>query len=330
MFSFKNVLEAWDKFFFEERPTEGIALFRIVWMSMIFVYFLLDIVNIQDFYGPHALVSIAVTKDQFPFAHANLFNLFNPSYEFTYGLMTVYGISLIFSILGFFTRYSLIVALICMTSLHQRNIWVLSSSETLMRIVMIFLVCSPCGHSLSIDSLLGRFYPQFRQKRNWAIWSTRLIQIQISVVYIWTVWHKLKGDTWIDGTAVYYATRLENMGNFSIPYLMDNMTFLKVMTWGTLITELGIGILIWFKEFRKPVIIAGILFHLGIEYMMVIPFFEINMMLLLMIYITPEEARQFTRRLSASLTKAIQDSTITVGLKEKILNTLRGQHETAN
>lgn len=324
MISYKKIVGSWDRFFFEEKPTESIALFRFVWMAMLLVYYVMDVVNIQDFYGPHALISLETTRAEFPLYHLNLFHLVNPSYEFTYGLMAVFIISLFFSMIGLFTRYSLIVALICMTSFHQRNIWILSSSETLMRIMMILLVCSPCGHTFSVDSLLAKRFPQFKKKENWPVWALRLIQIQLSVVYIWTVWHKLKGDNWIDGTAVYYATRLENMINFSVPYLMDSMIFLKMMTWGTLLLELALGTLIWVKEIRKPVIVAGILFHVGIEYIMCIPFFEINMMILLMVFITPEEARTFIRKTKTSFLKAIQDSTMNIQVKEKLVRSLGG------
>jgi hypothetical protein len=330
MFSLNQITTAWNKFFFEEKSTDGIALFRIIWMGLILIYFLIDLGNIHDFYGPEAIISFGTARSQFPDLHANLFNLFNPSYEATHGLLIVYGISLVLSVFGLFTRWSLVVALLCMTSLHQRNIWLLSSSEMLMRAITLFLIFSPCGHSLSIDSLLGRFYSQFRQKRMWSVWALRLIQIQISVVYLWTFWHKLKGDTWIDGTAVYYATRLESMRNFSIPYLMDSTLFLKFLTWSTLVLEFSLGALIWIKEFRKPVIFIGILFHLGIEFMMTIPFFELYMIALLINFFTPEELKSFVDNLRKVFLDGIEDSSIAQGVKEKIVRTLRGQHETAN
>lgn len=330
MISYKNILKAWDKFFFEERPTEGLALFRIVYMTMIFFYFLLDVGNVVDFYGPHAIISLETARREFPWVHANLFFLFNVSYEFTYLLMAVYGLSIVCSILGLFTRYSLLTALICMVSFQQRNIWLLSSSETLMRLILVYLVVSPCGHTLSVDAILGRKFVMFKQKRSWPIWSLRLIQIQISVVYLWTVWHKLKGNAWFDGSAVYFATRLENMSNFTIPFIMDSKLILKLLTWGTLAIEIALATLVWIKEFRRPVIFAGLLFHLGIEWVMCIPFFEINMMILLMNFFTPEEMRNFVQRNIDVVIRGLQESPIAVNIKEKLISTLRGQHETVN
>ena len=130
----------------------------------------------------------------------------------------------------------------------------------------------------------------------WAPWALRLIQIQVSVVYLWTVWYKLTGVDWVDGTALYYATRLEDMTNFSLPIFLDSIVFVKIMTWGTLLLELALGTLIWSEKFRKPLILLGLAFHLGIEYLMSIPFFEIYMMALLLLFYSPEELRAFVWR----------------------------------
>lgn len=325
MLSYKDLISAWDRFFFDPKPVDSIALFRIFWCSILLFTALVDIRNINDFYGPHALISLNTVKEQFPFTHLNIFHLFKPTYEFVYILFSVYILGLILSIFGLYTRASLMIVLVCLVSFHQRNIWLLSSSELLMRLITLLLVCSPCGHAYSVDSLLGRKYVSFKKSREWSPWVLRLIQIQLSVVYIWTVWHKMKGDSWFDGKAVYYATRLESMKNFPVPFLLDSMIILKLMTWGTLIIELALGTLIWFKEFRKPLIITGILFHLGIEYMMSIPFFEIIMILLLLLFITPEEARSYIAKTRTKFAKLLMDAAISDSNKQKINWLLTGE-----
>jgi hypothetical protein len=326
MISYKKILKSWNNFFFEPLPTESIALFRILWCSIIGIYFLLDLQNINDFYGPHSLLSLQTVKNHFPYAHLNVFNSFNSSYEIVYSVMALYGASILFALFGFYTRTSLVVMFVCMTSIHQRNIWLLSSSELLLRTISLYLICSPCGHSLSIDSILGRKFKSFRKNRDWAPWALRLIQIQISVVYLWTVWHKLKGDDWLDGTAVYYATRLESMKTFSLSFLLDSETFIRIATWGTLLIEVSLGILIWIKEFRKPLIFLGIIFHLGIELTMSIPFFEIIMISLLMLYLTPLEVRVFSHSFFSKLSLLVNEMQIYPNLKAKILWMMRGQY----
>lgn len=318
MLSYKTFINRWNRFFFAPAPVEGIAVFRIIWCALLLMYLLLDTGNVTDFYGPKAILSLETIRQQFNYPHANLFHLLGNSEQMVMFMMAVYGLALVFALFGFMTRSSLIIALICMVSFHQRNIWLLSSSECLMRIIMIFLVCAPAGNALSVDSFLAR-RKNIPLPKEWAPWALRLIQIQISVVYIWTVWHKLKGDQWIDGTAVYYATRLDSMTNFPVPVLLDNLFLIKLMTWGTLILEFSLGTLIWFKEFRRPLIFAGILFHIGIEYMMSIPFFELIMMALLLNFFTPEEMRNFALGMIAKMKEGIRESTLADQMKSRIL-----------
>jgi hypothetical protein len=323
MFSIKSLVYHLDKFFFEEKPTEGISFFRIIWMVIILINYIFDFQNLSDIYGPDALISLETVKDQFPFFHANLFHLSDGSHRFVIGLYFFYGIVIVSSLIGFYTRPSLVAVLICMVSFHQRNIWTLSSSEVLIRIITILLIFTPCGHSFSLDSVIGKIFKKFKKKRNSPVWGQRLIQIQLSVVYLWTAWHKLKGETWFEGTAIYYATRIENLTNFTIPYVLDSLIFIKLMTWGTLLLEFSLGILIWFKEFRKPLIFIGVIFHLGIELIMSIPFFEWIMMALLMNFFSPEEYRQFFNKVRFLIIKLIQNTVVSDEFKKRIISIIR-------
>jgi hypothetical protein len=318
MISIRTFLNRWDRFFFAPAPVEGIAIFRFVWCSLLLLALFFDLSNAADFYGPHALLSMETVKSQFNYPHLNLFYFMGHDLSTVYFMMVVYGLALFSAMIGFQTRLSLFVSMVCMMSFHHRNIWLLSSAEVLMRIVMILLVCSPAGNALSIDSMIAR-YKKNPLPREWAPWVLRLIQIQLSVVYLWTVWHKLKGDLWVDGTAIYYATRLQNMTNFPVPILLDNIFLIKIMTWSALALEFSLGTLVWFKEFRKPLIAMGLFFHLGIEYMMSIPFFELIMMALLLTYYTPEEMRAFANRWMGAFKKSLGESTLSESVKSKFL-----------
>lgn len=318
MISVKTFFNRWDRFFFSPVPVEGIAIFRFVWCALLLLALFFDIGNAADFYGPKAVLSLESVRAQFNYPHLNLFYFMGHDLGTIYFMMTVYGLALFSAMIGFQTRISLFISMILMVSFHHRNIWLLSSSEVLMRIIMIYLVCSPAGNALSVDSFLAKLRKN-PLPREWAPWALRLIQIQLSVVYIWTVWHKLKGDLWIDGTAIYYATRLQSMTNFPVPVLLDNMFLIKLMTWGALLLELSLGTLVWFKEFRRPLILMGMFFHIGIEYMMSIPFFELIMMALLLTYYTPEEMRAFANKWIHAAKESLQASTLSENVKSKFL-----------
>jgi hypothetical protein len=296
MMSFKTLITAWDNFFFKPQPVDNIALFRIFWCLMLLANALIEVQNVKVFYGPDAITSFETVQNQFSYPHLNLFHFFQERIEVVYMIFAIYITSLIFALVGFYTQYALALVFVCLTSLHQRNIWLLSSSELVMRIVTLLLIFSPCAHAFSIDVLKNKKNPFWIKREDFSPWVLRLLQIQLSIIYLWTVWHKLKGDNWVDGSAVYYATRLDSMKNISLPYILDSVLFLKLATWGTLVIEFLLGTLIWFREFRKPLIICGIFFHLLIEVMMTIPFFEILMILLLLLFIPLQDVQAWVKK----------------------------------
>ena len=53
--------------------------------------------------------------------------------------------------------------------------------------------------------------------------------------------------------------------------------------------ELGLGTLVWFRELRYPVLLAGLCLHLGIEYAMNIPLFEWISIATYAVFIYPED-----------------------------------------
>jgi len=53
-----------------------------------------------------------------------------------------------------------------------------------------------------------------------------------TVLYATTVWLKLSGPDWIDGTALYWVTRLPEFVRFPVPYVFDHMWTIRALTWG--------------------------------------------------------------------------------------------------
>lgn len=299
MFQLKDLLKKYDHFWLKEDYVYNLAVFRILFVSLVFLYTLFEMGNVDDFYGPEAIVSLKTMQMRFQHLQLNLFQFLNDSYITAYFIYGTTLFSLAMVILGLKTNIFLIISFIGISSLQMRNIWILSSADILMRSIFFILLFSPCFQVLSLDALIAEKRGQPYAKKD-SQWTWRLIQIQVSVVYLWTCWHKLKGETWFDGSAVYYATRLDTMKNFSIPYLLDSKLVLSLATWSTLFIEFGLGFFVWFKETRKWFIIAGIGLHLGIEVLMAIPFFEWLMIVLLMSFFSPREYVSFIHQLSLS------------------------------
>jgi uncharacterized membrane protein YphA (DoxX/SURF4 family) len=283
-----DIKRGWDNFFFSKETSEWAAVQRILIGSLLLLTFIMDMSHLEDYFGIDGLQSLQTVKSQFRYHFNNLFHLLpenNSSLYFITGLHILAALCFIF---GFCSRVAAIVLFITLVSFNQRNINLLSSYDLLLRINIMLLIFAPIGDHFSIDSFLRkrRGKSEVEQK---PVWILRLIQIQLSVVYVMTVYQKLKGDTWFDGTALYYSSRLHDFTRYPLSFITDSLIMLKLLTWGTLVLEFFLGTLIWVKEFRKPLVITGIVFHIGIEYLMLIPHFEIIMMILLIAMLTPNE-----------------------------------------
>ena len=118
------------------------------------------------------------------------------------------------------------------------------------------------------------------------------------------------GVTWVNGTALYYVTQLDELRRFPLPIWMQLPIVLKLATWFTLALEFSLGVLIWFKELRYPLLLLGLLFHLALEYRLNVPMFEWDVLTAYVLFVNPSDLQKWmtsirragTRRRSVEIT----------------------------
>ncbi|MCO4756133.1 MAG: HTTM domain-containing protein, partial [Bacteriovoracaceae bacterium] len=273
---FNTITRQWNNFWFKELPVDGICLFRILIAIVAILSFVQDIGSYNDFWGPKGLQSVYSFRTLFNGNHFNLFHLLEANHSSLIFVISLHSIALLGFLLGYKTRFSSILLIITITSLGQRNIHLQNGADLLLRILLFMMCFAPCANKFSLDAFFAK-RQGLALKALHTPWAHRIIQFQIAFVYLSTIYEKTKGSNWLDGSALYYATRLEDFTRFTVPYILDNMLILQLMTWGTLLLELALGSSIFIDEFRKKIIVTGIVFHIGIEYVMSIPTFEILM-----------------------------------------------------
>jgi hypothetical protein len=157
-----------------------------------------------------------------------------------------------------------------------------------LRIAGFFLIFAPAGAALSLDRLIrvrrGLEGPEIKPR---APWAQRMIQIELSLLYLTSFWWKMKGHTWLNGTALYYVTHLHSIARFPLPRWIQSAAVLKIGSWFTLALEFSLGVLIWFRRFRYPVLLLGLLFHLSIEYALNLPMFSWDVLTAYILFVDP-------------------------------------------
>lgn len=287
--SLRSFFKAWNEFFFKPQSPTPVCLFRILYGIVV----LADLVMLRPewlmWYGPHAFVSLDTTNKLSLATTMSLFSILPQTNLAINIFFWVFLVCTVFLTFGFMTRFSSVAVYVCLGSIQVRNGFILNSGDTLMLVTGFFLMFAPCAATLSVDHWLrvrrGKADPVVLL---FSPWAQRMLQIQTAVVYFATFYWKSMGVLWMNGTAVYYALNLQDFHRFPLPPL-HNLILIKSLTWLTLLIEFSLGVLIWFKELRYPVLLAGLCLHLGIEYSMNIPLFEWIIVATYVNFIEPED-----------------------------------------
>lgn len=293
MFSFKGFVEGWNNFFYSETSPDALCYFRIFLGFFLFLNGISLIPDFEAWYGV-GVNSLLPLKDSFNLysnLRINLFKWLSPTEASAWFVLITYSVASFLLMIGLKTRISAIVTFILLVSLQNRNYTILNSGDTLMRCMLFVLMLSPSGVKFSMDAWL-RAKKGLPGVDRIPYTTVRLLQLQFALVYFATTLFKLKGYDWVDGTAVYYTSRLTNFQRFAIPLVFDIPSLTKFFTWSALAIEFAMGVLIWVKEWRKWVLLSGIALHLGIEITMSIGFFEWVMISAYILFLEGDEIKK--------------------------------------
>lgn len=292
MISFKAFLRGWDHFFYKRTDASALCIFRIMFGFFLFLNGISLVEDFQVWYGigDNALIPLDDSLNFYSNFRINVYRWLSPTETSAWMVLIAYITTSVFVMVGFKTRISTIICFILMVSMQNRNYSILNSGDTLMRCMLFLMMFAPTHVKYSVDAYLSE-KKGLPYRTDISLLTIRLMQLQFSLVYLATTLFKLKGYDWVDGTAVYYTSRLVNFQRIVLPFVFDFPFLIKFATWSALFIEFAMGSLVWIKEFRLPVLFAGLLLHLGIEVSMSIGFFEWVMIAAYILFLEPKEVK---------------------------------------
>jgi hypothetical protein len=281
-----RLTSGWQRFWFAPQATSTLALFRIAFGLVATMWTASLAPNLLAFFGTEGITPPAMTQDRGVWTILAI----SASPPVVIALFAVTLAAAVALTLGWRTRLAAVVVFVGIISFQHRNTMLLNSGDGLLRNLALFCALAPAGQALSLDRLRtapGRFW-EFPARAPWAL---RLIQIQLSVMYFSTVWQKVQGLHWRDGTAVSYALRIEDLHRFPTPsFITDSVIASEMLTFGTLALELGLAVLVWNRVARPWVLGLGITLHLMIEYSILVGFFSFAILTAYLAFVPPESA----------------------------------------
>jgi Vitamin K-dependent gamma-carboxylase. len=290
---------------FKPQSPASLCLYRILIGSIILLSSLLWLPHFFTWFGYSGIASIETIR-QFHTNNRFCILFYTPHHDYwVVGLYAVFVISAFSMTIGFRPKLSALILFVCLTSFHHREPLIFNSGDTLLRVCVFLLIFAPSEKMYSVDAWLDR-----RDDKESVVdcspWVQNLIRFQVAGVYFHSFWSKLEGTTWMNGTALYYATRMEDFHKFPLPFVLDNTWTLQVMSWGALAVEGCFWSLVWFRPIRYYVLAMGVIFHLGIDWTMNLPFFEHLMIASYTVFLDPADVERIVNALKEKVSSLKQ------------------------
>jgi hypothetical protein len=182
-------------------------------------------------------------------------------------------------LLGCYSRFQVAAIFVWLVSFQNRNPLITDGEDTVFRILAFLLIWLPLDAKWSVMSLRDSKNAH-RTPTSKDAWALRLIQFQMTVIYASTALCKLEGETWQNGSAVGYVSRMtDNFGRWISPEWFDLPWITPLATWGTLAVEAFLPFGLWIPKIRWLAIGLAALMHLGIEASMNLFLFQWVMLL---------------------------------------------------
>jgi hypothetical protein len=289
MSPFARGIAAWQRFWFDPQETSTLALFRIAFGLVALGWTASLGPNLAAFYGPHGIVPRQLPDGPGAWGVLDL-------WHGSTAVVVLFAVTLAAAAaltLGFASRLAALLVWIGIVSFEHRNSLVSNSGDGLVRNLAFFCMLAPSGAALSLDRFLKtreRFW-EFPARAPWAL---RLIQLQISFGYLTAVWDKSGNALWRSGTAVSYSLRIQDIHRFATPaFITHSVVITELLTFGTIVTESLLAILIWNRKLRPWVLLAGVLLHLSIDFWILVGFFSYAMFCGYIAFTPPETASRW-------------------------------------
>lgn len=290
---------AWRSFFFEPRDTLPCDVVRIGYAAVILLTCLLGIPYVRMWYGETGVLPFDLSRELIDPDTWTVFSLLPRTDSATYACYGILTIQSLLLLVGFWSSFQAVCVFIWVISFQHRNLMILDAEDAVIRVMGFLLIFMPLGQAIGWDAWRRRRIQKPVEIIRRPLWGLRLLQIETCVIFLGAALSKLRSEDWLDGTALYYASRLDDyFFRFPLPtFPWESLAILKWLGWAVIAIELAVPILVWLRETRWPALIAAGLLHLAMEYSMNLFMFHWLMLVAWSSFITGEEWRWLGRRL---------------------------------
>jgi hypothetical protein len=239
-----KVVAAWERFWFEQIPTQAYARLRVAFglVGLISLYGLTPVSTYWTSAGlaaPAGLALVVRTR------------------------LTQHG-------LDGFAGWALFVELLVAFTLMVSGYWCRTATALAFFGTAVLARWNPLPLFGAHAAFLSLLFPLVwadtsspSAMRTDVIWPLRLIRLQVCVIYLSSGLWKLLGETWRDGSALHFILNRNVFPRFPASYPLTLEPLLTLATYATLLWELSFAFCMLSRRTRTVALAIGVTMHLG-------------------------------------------------------------------
>jgi hypothetical protein len=301
-----NLSELWDRAFFTEKDLSVVGPFRIGYALLLLINVLVWRPDLDRWFGHQGVVTLEAGLALSSRDSWTIFAWLPPEPELLTLCHTIFLVQIVCLMVGLLTRFQSICVFLWFVSFQNRTVIIFDGEDNLFRLFAFYLIFLPAGRYLAVDQKIFRR----AEPGPLPVWPLRLVQIQMTLVYLSAAVEKVRGPDWRAGTAWYYVSRLDDLfGKFYLPeFLFQSLAFSALLSWAVVVVELMIPLGLWFRATRPATVLLAIFLHLAMEYSMFLFLFQWLMILGLLSFVEPSEWKFLFRKAPDGRRKACPPS----------------------
>ena len=302
---YTSCLEGWDRFWFTPRLPHTLGMLRIAVGAMLLYSHLALASDLMSFLGDQAWVNNETARQLHDgtfgvpdWARSYLWHLQSPVLIWAHHALTIL-VTACFA-LGLMTRLTAPAAWFLQLMYLHRLTGALFGLDQIVTYSAMYLMLAPCGSCFSVDAWLRKKFGDRIGTSRFLGWllpqatpsvaaniATRLLQIHLCVIYMFGGLSKARGQSWWDGSALWYAVGNYEYQSIDTTWLVKYPRVFTAMTHLTLFWEVYYCALVWPRLTRPIAVGLAVMVHAGIAMFLGMITFGVMMIAANMIFVEP-------------------------------------------
>lgn len=294
-------LQVWQQFWFAPQDLINLSLFRLIIGFHLFTMYFSRIFDIKTFYFNEGMIPASLVTDYYPPYLRPQFFMFLSNDYMNLSAHIIFLILLLLLGAGVLGRKATWLVFIIHLSFVQRNPTILYGADLVATFWLFYLSFTDNNRYLNLYKLFKGGGETLTEASTPSVdlFSSvfiRLLQLQLCVIYAYTGLEKLKGQTWWDGSAVWYIMGNEMLVPFDLSFFKSIPWAIALLTFSTLIFEIYFPFAVWQKKVRGPWLFIGLVFHSCTALFMGLYFFAFTMMPAYLLFVDSSYLRRLLLR----------------------------------